>query len=401
MRRYDLITPEGTRDLLFADCLARRDVENKLKKLFTGFGYSEVVTPGIEFYDLFSGSSRNFQQENLYKLVDSKGRLITLRPDSTIPIARLVATRLAETRLPLRLYYNQNIFENNALLKGRSDEIAQAGIELIGGKNTKRADYEALCTAVEALAIFDKDNFRLEIGHIGYFKELVSRLNVDDGVREEIRLLISAKNYPALNDVLDEIGDNQITKALKQLPSLFGGAEVLDKAAELYTDENIAKILDDLRTVFDRLSALGYDGKISLDLGIVSHTDYYTGIVFKGYLTEIGQSVLKGGRYDKLIGEFGKPYPAVGFGVNCDLIAQHIRKIGAAPAQKVPDCIVFGEKGCVVEAIIFGQELVRKGMTIENSLFDTIDETKEYAVKLGIKKIYIIDSNFDVKEIVL
>lgn len=401
MKRYDLITPEGTRDLLFTECLARRAVENKLKKLFTGFGYSEVVTPGIEFYDLFSGSSRNFQQENLYKLVDSKGRLITLRPDSTIPIARLVATRLAQAKLPLRLYYNQNIFENNALLKGRSDEISQAGIELIGGGNINRADYEALCTAVNALSSFDSEDFRLEIGHIGYFKELVSKLDVDDSVREEIRLLISAKNYPALNDVLDEIGDNQITKALKQLPRLFGGIEVLDKAAEIFTDDNITKILDYLREVFDRLSSLGYDGKISLDLGIVSHTDYYTGIVFKGYLTGVGQPVLKGGRYDKLIGEFGKSYPAVGFGINCDLVSQHTIKNGTAPEQKLPDCIIYGENNCVVQALAFGQELVRKGMTIENSLFDTLDETKEYAKETGIQKIYVIDSNNDVKEITL
>lgn len=399
MKKYDLITPEGTRDLLFADCLARRNVERKLEKLFLGFGYSEVVTPGIEFYDLFSGSSRNFQQESLYKSIDSKGRLIVLRPDSTIPIARLVATRLPEARLPLRLYYNQSIFENNALLKGRSDEIVQAGIELIGGENSKRADYEAVCTAVEALACFDKDNFRLEIGHIGFFKELVSKLDVDDDVREEIRLFISAKNYPALNDLLDSIGENQITKALKQLPRLFGGAEVLDKAAELFDDENIANILSYLREVYNRLSSLGYEGKISLDLGIVSHTDYYTGIVFRGYLTGVGESVLKGGRYDKLIGEFGKPYPAVGFGVTCDLVAQYLRKNNMSPKVKTADCIVYGEKGSVVEAISFGQELVRKGMTIENSLFDTLDETKEYAKKVGIHKIYVIDKNYDVTEV--
>ena len=401
MKRYDLITPEGTRDLLFSDCLARRYVENKLKNLFTGFGYSEVVTPGIEFYDLFSGSSRNFQQERMYKLVDSKGRLITLRPDSTIPIARLAATRLAEAKLPLRLYYNQNIFENNALLKGRSDEISQAGIELIGSENIKRADYEVLCTAVNALSSFDDNEFRLEIGHIGYFKELVSKLDVDDSVREEIRFLISAKNYPALNDVLDEIGDSQITKALKQLPRLFGGIEVLDKAAEIFTDDNISKILDYLREVYNRLSGLGFDGKISLDLGIVSHTDYYTGIVFKGYLTGVGQSVLRGGRYDKLVGEFGKPHPAVGFGVNCDFVSLHIIKKGTAPKQKLPDCIVYGEKDCVVEALAFGQELVRKGMTIENSLFDSLEETKEYAIETGIKKIYVIDFNNDIKEITL
>ena len=125
MKRYDLITPEGTRDLLFEECLARRMVENKLTTLFSRFGYSEVVTPGIEFYDLFSGSSRNFQQESMYKLTDSKGRLIVMRPDSTIPIARLASTRLKDAKRPLRLYYNQSIYENNALLKGRSDEVVQ------------------------------------------------------------------------------------------------------------------------------------------------------------------------------------------------------------------------------------------------------------------------------------
>lgn len=399
MRRYDLITPEGTSDLLFEDCIARREVEKKLAGLFEGFGYSEVVTPGIEFYDMFSGSTRNFRQENLYKLVDSKGRLIVMRPDSTIPIARLAATRLKESELPLRLYYNQSIYENNALLKGRSDEVVQAGIELIGGDNTKRTDYEVLCTAVEALASFDKDNFRLEIGHIGYFKELVDRLEVDENVREEIRMLISSKNFPALNDLLDEIGDNQITKALKALPSLFGGEEILDKAAKLYTDDAITEILSNLREVYNRLVCLGYEGKISLDLGIVSHTDYYTGIVFKGYLSEVGQSVLKGGRYDKLLGEFGRPCPAVGFGMNVDKVARHLRKIGATPEIKKADVIVFGEKGFVVEAVKYAQGLVRNGLKVENSIFDTLEETKKYALKKGISKIIAV--NEQVQEIVL
>ena len=393
MKRYDLITPEGTRDLLFEECLARRMVENKLTTLFSRFGYSEVVTPGIEFYDLFSGSSRNFQQESMYKLTDSKGRLIVMRPDSTIPIARLASTRLKDAKRPLRLYYNQSIYENNALLKGRSDEVVQTGIELLGGTNTKRADYEVLCTAVEALAEFDEEKFRLEIGHIGYFKELVARLDVDERVREEIRLLISQKNYPALNDLLDEVGENQITHTLKQLPRLFGGVEVFDKAAELFTDDKITAILSTLKEVYSRVSSLGYDGKISVDLGIVSHTDYYTGIVFKGYISGVGSSVLKGGRYDGLMAEFGEPCPAVGFGVNCDEIARYLRKNYLAPTLKSADCIVFGEKGYVVEAIAFAQKLVRDGMVIENSLFDTLEETKEYAASKGIHKIFIINEN--------
>ena len=390
MKRYDLITPEGTRDLLFEDCLARRKVEGTLSALFEGFGYSEVVTPGIEFYDAFSGSTRNFRQESLYKLTDSKGRLIVLRPDSTIPIARLAATRLKESGTPLRLYYNQSVFSNNALLKGRSDEVVQAGIELIGGDNVKRADLEVLCTAVEALASFDKDNFRLEIGHIGYFKELVAQLNLDDDIIEEIRMLISTKNFPALNDLLDEIGDNDITRALKQLPSLFGGIEVLDKASDIYANDKITGILYNLRKVFNRLSSLGYEGKISVDLGIVSHTDYYTGIVFKGYLSEVGHSVLKGGRYDNLIGSFGKELPAVGFGVNVDLVARHLERIGANPVSKPVDAVIFGEKGYVVEAMAYAQKLVREGCKVEHSLFNSYEETVDYAKSKGVKKVITV-----------
>ncbi len=399
MKRYDLITPEGTRDLLFDECLARREVERKLRELFSGSGYSEVVTPGIEFYDVFSGSSRNFRQENLYKMTDSKGRLIVMRPDSTIPIARLVATRLKDAELPLRLFYNQSIFENNALLKGRSDENVQAGIELIGGENSKRADYEVLCTAVEALSEFDRDNFRLELGHIGYFKELVAKLDVDEGVREDIRMLISTKNYPALNDLLGEVGDSPVTNALKQLPALFGGAEVFEKAAGIYTDDRISKILYDLKEEYERLSKLGYEGKISVDLGIVSHTAYYTGIVFKGYLSEIGQAVLKGGRYDGLIGEFGKECTAVGFGINVGAVARHLTRIGERFELKVPDAIVYGEKGHVVEAISYAQKLVKEGAVVENSLFNTYDETVEYAKRRGIKKLIRVAEDISEAEI--
>lgn len=390
MKKNELITPEGTRDLLFDECLARRDAEQKLGKLFTGLGYSEVVTPGIEFYDLFTSNTRHFRQESMYKLVDSKGRIIVMRPDSTIPIARLAATRLKEAEFPLRLFYNQSVFENNALLKGRSDEMVQAGIELLGGENKKRSDYEVLSTAVEALAGFDRDNFRLEIGHIGYFKALVDKLNADDEVKEEIRTLISSKNYPVLNDLLDKVDDKKLANALKQLPRLFGGIDVLDKAASLYTDEKISDILDNLREVFVRLTEMGYDGKISLDLGIVSHIDYYTGVVFRGYLSNIGEAVLKGGRYDNLVGEFGRDCNAVGFGINVDSAAKHIMLQGGAHSTEKAQVLIFGEYGYEVKAMKYAHELVKQGMKIENSLFDSVDESREYALKNGIQKLIIV-----------
>ena len=396
MKKNDLITPEGTRDLLFDECIARREAEQMLNTLFTQTGYSEVVTPGIEFYDLFSSSTRHFKQENMYKLVDSKGRIIVMRPDSTIPIARLAASRLKDTGFPLRLFYNQSVYENNALLKGRSDEITQAGIELLGGENKKRADYEALSIAVEALSGFDSENFRLEIGHIGYFKTLMDKLDVDSDVKEDIRTLISTKNYPVLNDLLDDIGDTKVVNALKQLPRLFGGVDVLDRAAALYTDDKISDILDNLREVFNSLSSLGYEGKISLDLGIVSHIDYYTGIVFRGYLSTIGEAVLKGGRYDNLVGEFGRQCNAVGFGVNVDSAAKHMIICGNSKKAETSQVLVFGKAGHEVEAMRYVLDLQNKGIRAENSLFDSREESEEYARKHGIKELAVIGDDISV-----
>ncbi|MDE7137466.1 MAG: ATP phosphoribosyltransferase regulatory subunit, partial [Ruminococcus sp.] len=209
MKNYDLITPEGTKDYLFGECIVIRDIENTLVRLFKSHGYSEMITPGLEFYDVFNLNSRYFPQENLYKLTDSKGRLLVMRPDTTMPIARVVSTRLRDAMLPLKLFYNQTVYRTEPALKGRSDEIVQTGIELIGSQ-LKMADLEVISTAVESLKSFGME-FSLEIGHIGIFKELVDRLEVSDKTKEKIRMLIETKNFPALNDLLDSLGNSSVT----------------------------------------------------------------------------------------------------------------------------------------------------------------------------------------------
>lgn len=389
MRSFELITPEGTKDILFEECLAIRDVENKYINIFKGMGYSEVFTPGIEFYDVFNSGARRYSQEALYKLSDSKGRLITLRPDCTIPIARLVATRLRDMPLPLRLFYTQNVYENNKLLKGRSDEIVQSGIELIGSEY-KRADFEVMSIAVSVLKAYKGTDFRLEIGDIGFFKELVALLGVNDNVSEEIRYLIEAKNYPALNDLLDSIGDNNVTKALKKLPSLFGGVEVFDKAAKLVANDKIQTILDNLREFYNSLQKLGLGDKLSVDLGIVNRTDYYTGIVFKGYLSGVGEAVLQGGRYNKLISEFGYDVPATGFAINVNLVAALVRKLSLSPVSKAPDAVVFAEHGYCIDAITYAMELAHKGLVAENAVFEDLEGTIEYCRNKGVNQLHIV-----------
>lgn len=391
MKNYDLITPEGTKDYLFDESIIIRNVENTLVELFKSCGYSEIITPGLEFYDVFNLNSRYFPQENLYKLTDSKGRLIVVRPDITIPIARVVATRLRDAMLPLKLFYNQTVYRTEPALKGRSDEIVQTGIELIGSQ-LKMADLEVISTAVTALKSFGME-FSLEIGNIGIFKELVNKLEVTDNVKENIRCLIETKNFPALNDLLDSLGNNSVIYALKKLPALFGGEEVFEKAEEIMPDENIKKILEDLRDIYRDVSRLcGDEGSITVDLGLVNETDYYTDLIIKGYLQGYGDEVLSGGRYDKLISEFGYDVPAIGFAVNVNAVAKLIEKNGIIPAMPRIDAIVYAENGFEVNAIKTAQSLREQGLTVETALFDDIETVRSYAIERQIPRVIVVNS---------
>lgn len=388
MKSYDLISPEGTRDLILGDCAVVRLVEKKLHDIFRSGGYSEVITPGLEFYDVFNQKSRYFPQETMYKLVDGKGRLLVVRPDSTMPIARVVSTRFREQPLPIRLYYSQNVFRIKPSMRGRSDEIRQTGIELIGSAS-RRADLEVIYKAIEVLSSCEKENYRLEIGHIGYFKELLSALGADPDTVEQIRSFIEVKNYPALNDLLDGFGENPAAAALKQLPRLFGGIEVLDDADKLFSNDETRRVLNELKGIYSAAEEMGSADKITIDLGLVNRMDYYTGIVIKGYLSGFGDSVLSGGRYDKLLSEYGYDMPATGFAVNVDAVAKVLRKSDdytPAPA----DVLVFGEKGYEAAAVKHCSELAAKGEIAENSVDDTIEEAASYAKKKGISRVEIV-----------
>lgn len=392
MRNYDLITPEGTKDLLFGECIIRRNIEQTLLKIFKSRGYSEMITPGLEFFDVFNLNSPYFPQENLYKLTDSKGRLLVMRPDSTMPIARVAATRLRDAMLPLKLCYNQTVYRTEPALKGRSDEIVQTGIELIGSE-LKIADLEVISTAAEALRSFGME-FSIELGHIGIFKELVGRLDVSDHVKEKIRRNIETKNFPALNDLLDSLGSSPVTAALKKLPALFGGEEVFEKAEELMPDDNIRRILEELREIYhDSCEICGSEGTITVDLGLVNKTDYYTGLIIKGYLQGHGEEVISGGRYDKLISEFGYDVPAVGFAMNVNGVAKVIEKNGILPAVPTPDMLVYAAEGCEVAALKKSQEYREQGMIVENALFEDLESARAYAIERKIARVVVIDED--------
>lgn len=388
MNKYCKTTPEGTRDLLFEECEAIHRVEQRLTGLFQKRGFHEVMTPALEYYDVFAKDASGMPQEMMYKLSDSRGRLMVLRPDCTLPIARLTSTRLRNGGLPLRLYYNQRVYRANQRLTGRSDEIAQAGVELIGASGV-RADLEMIVTAVEALKACGAPDFILEIGHAGVFKAVSEQLPLDESGREDVRTFIESKNYGALNALLDKLPDNPATRAVRSLPRLFGGEEVFGQALNL-CGELVKEPLEYLRTLYRDLSALGLGSRIMIDLGLVHRGDYYSGVIFRGYMKGYGDTVLSGGRYDSLLGGFGYPAAATGFGVHVESLARAMLSQGRVTPPSPAKVLIHGENGYEMKALQYLNELAAQGEPCEFSVFDTIEEALDYARRKRIPQVIAV-----------
>ncbi|MBR4098426.1 MAG: ATP phosphoribosyltransferase regulatory subunit [Clostridium sp.] len=376
-------TPEGTRDRLFSECQERRQVQNRLTRLFRQRGFLEVSTPDTEFYDLFAQSGSAIPQERMVKVADPSGMFCVMRPDSTTPIARVAATKLRSLPLPQRLYYDQTVYRSNPAHNGGSREIPQCGVELIGAKGMK-ADLEIIVMAIDALRSCGVPGFHVELGHAGFFRDLAARLNVQDDVVEEMRALIEGKNFAALNAFLTPHRGNPACAALERLSRLFGGHEVLTEAEKLAGKTDA---VDYLRSLYDELSAAGYGQYVRFDLGMVHQIDYYTGVVFRGYVEGAGDAVLSGGRYDSLVGVFGRDAQATGFAVDVDAVARTLPET-ALPALRT---VVHYEPGYLAQAL----EAVdsRPAGTCELSLCRTLESSENLARDKGAEAVLVFDKN--------
>lgn len=331
-------TPEGTRDRLFAECADRRRARSTLTALFAAKGYAEISTPEVEHYDLFIQSGNPLPQECMLKIIDRSGKIMVMRPDCTTPIARVAATKLAAVPLPQRLYYDQTVFRSGDAHKGGSSEIAQCGVELIGAAG-QEADAEVIALAAEALKAVSVHPFHIELGHVGLFRALAAEMDMDPGQIERMRLLIEGKHFAALNDLLAPYRDQSAYGVLSRLSSLFGSTEVLDEAEALIGKRPEITYLRDL---YDALSARGCGDLIRFDLGLVHQIDYYTGVVFRGYVEGAGAPVLSGGRYDNLVEKFGRPAPAIGFAVDADAVAAHLSRPKATQGHRLRIALTKG-----------------------------------------------------------
>ena len=387
MRTNSRITPEGARDILFEECRARREVQHRLRETFSRRGYQEVMTPGLEYFDVFSLPGAAIPQQEMYKTTDNAGRLVVFRPDSTLPIARMAASRLQGHHRPLRLFYDQCIYRNRSDLSGCSDESAQMGVELMGAGGLQ-ADLEVLSLAAVSLAACAPEA-RIELGHAGFFRAMADQLPLSPTQKEELRATIEAKNYAALEELLAPLGQAPAAQAMRRLPRLFGGEEALEEAACWCGSGPAAEMLEYLRALYVALQKAGLGNRLMVDLGLVQRNDYYTGVVFSAYMPQHGAAVLMGGRYDGLCEKFGAPMPAVGFAVDVDACAMLLEDTVAG--QPAPYVLVYGHPGFEAEAEAAATEITGRGLTCELSLSNTVAQAEQDARQRGIRWLMVVD----------
>lgn len=366
--------PSGTRDIVLDEAALYSDIEERLGKVFAKNGFDEIRTPAIEYYDVYNYEEQSISQESMYKLTDNNGRLLVLRPDNTMPAARVTAARLKGDGLPRKLRYNQSIYRIYDGYSGRRGEVFQSGVELIGAGGLK-SDLICVSTAIDALKSLGIP-FKLEIGHVGYFNALLGELELSDAQKKLTRNYVDAKKSVSLNMINRSADFSKIRK----IPLLFGGGEVI-ASAERLAEGNAEALaaLEYVRELYLVLTGAGLGEHIMIDMGIVHNIDYYTGVVFVGYIEGAGEPALAGGRYDRLLGHFGYEAAATGFAVNVCAVADAMR-------DKTPRTRT-GEKRVILfdierfaEAQLYKAESERGGVVCEYSPFDTLDETIKYAV---------------------
>ena len=311
-------TPEGVRDVYGTECAKKLYLQRKMEKIFHAYGYQSIETPTFEFFDVFGKQVGTTPSRELYKFFDRDGNTLVLRPDFTPSIARAASMYYHQEDMPIRLCYSGNTFVNRSSYQGRLKESTQMGVELLGDASVD-GDGEIIAMTVELLKAAGLKEFQISIGQVDFFKALVDDSGMSEETIQELRQLISNKNYFGVEELLENqrLSKEQV-EALTALPQLFGGPEVLKKAESLTGNPKALAAIRRLRELYQVAACYGCEEYISFDLGMLSKYQYYTGVVFKAYTYGIGDAVVKGGRYDNLLRKFGKDTAAIGFVIVID-----------------------------------------------------------------------------------
>lgn len=313
-----LHTPEGVRDIYDNECKKKLKVLDKMHHALSLYSYNDIETPTFEFFDIFNQDTGSATSNEMYKFFDRENNTLVLRPDMTPSIARCVAKYYNDEDLPIRLCYEGKTFMNTHNHQGKLNEITQLGAELIND-DSSAADAEVIATVIDCFLATGLTEFQIEIGEVDFFKGILENSNLDDTVVDEIRGLIHNRNFFGLEILIKELNlSEDVKKVLLSFDQLFGGLEMLDTARKLVSNKTSIEAIERLEKVYKALSYSGYEQYISFDFSLLSRYEYYTGIIFRGYTYGTGDAVVKGGRYNNLLKQYGKDAPAIGFAFYID-----------------------------------------------------------------------------------
>jgi ATP phosphoribosyltransferase regulatory subunit len=300
--------PSGTRDVLPDEMRELRAISEAVRGVFEARGYGEVATPALEYETvLVRGDAA--AADPAYRLFDERGAVLVLRSDMTIPIARVVATRYPTAEPPLRFSYVSHAYRSVQPQRGQPREILQAGIELVGAPGPE-GTAEALIVLAETLDAAGLENWRIGLGDASLYPRLLDRAGVPEGARAQILHELVTRDYVGLEREVERFG----VPELVELAQRRGGPEVLE-----------APETAQLRAVHALLPA-GVGERVIFDLGLTRSLGYYTGAVFEVYDAGLGTPIGGGGRYDDLLGRFGRELPACGWALDVERL--HAARVG-------------------------------------------------------------------------
>ena len=318
--------PPGTRDILPDEMRELRALQGRLAAVFERFGYGEVATPTVEYDAVLARAGDVSGAPAAHRFFGGGGELLAMRADMTVPIARLVANRYAASEVPLRFFYNARAYREVRPQRGQMGEFFQAGVELVGS-NAPDGTVEVIEVLSAALDEAGLGRAVIGLGDASLYRRLLEDVGVEDDARGEILELLAGRDLVGLEAAASSLALSKAERELlNAIPRMRGGGDVLERARDLGGDVT-RRAVSGLAETYDGLAERGIADRVSLDLGLLRDLGYYTGAILEVYDPALGHVLGGGGRYDELMGRFGRHLPAVGF-------ALYLERVHIAQAEE-------------------------------------------------------------------
>ena len=388
-----LHTPEGVRDIYNVECERKLTLEHCLRHRLHLYGFRDIETPMFEFFDIFNKERGTVPSNEMYKFFDREGNTLVLRPDMTPPIARCMAKYYREENLPVRFCYIGDTFVNNTSYQGKLKQVAQLGAELINDA-TVEADAEMIALTVDCLLDAGLKRFQVEIGQADFFRGLMEEAGIAPDEAEMLRVLIENKNMFGVEEIISgkNLPDN-LKEVILKLPELFGTLDRLLYVKEKISNSRALAAIERLEALYALLCEYGFEEYITFDLGMLSKFNYYTGIIFRANTFGTGDAVATGGRYDSLVGQFGKDAPAIGMAIIVNQLLAALARQDLLEEPKAKNHLIVYEKGQDKEAIALAISMRETDSRVELLLADEKfcdEDYAKYAKRMNFQKVLFL-----------